>query len=148
MPFNEKKSQAINFGKVTTISHYTLGTTCLAWAESTKYFEITIQSDLRFDQHINDKCTKSLKVLGGIKHLMYDAPKDAKLLAYTCLCRLIFNYADVLWDLATKSKGRAIELVQNRAIPFINNLKGRTVSVSKMKNELRLPSLEDRRKIH
>jgi len=30
MLFNEKKCQTINFGKVTPIPHYKLGTTCLA----------------------------------------------------------------------------------------------------------------------
>jgi len=30
--------------------------------------------------------------------LVYDAPKDAKLLAYTSLCRPILDYADVVWD--------------------------------------------------
>jgi len=137
MPFNETKCQAINFGKVTPISHYKLATTCLAWAESTKYLGVTIQSDLRFDQHIINKCTNSRKILGGIKHLMYDAPKDAKISDYTSLCRPILDYSDVVWDPLAKS----IELVQNSAILFISNMK-----VSEASDELGLWSLEDRRK--
>jgi len=43
MPSNEKKRQAINFGKVTPISHYKLGATCLAWAESTEYLAVPTQ---------------------------------------------------------------------------------------------------------
>jgi len=42
---------------------------------------------------------------------MYDALKDAKLLAYTSLCRHILDYADAVWDPAAKSKVQDIELV-------------------------------------
>jgi len=57
------------------------------------------------------KCTKSRKVIEGIKRLMYDAPKEAKLLAYITLCRIIFKYTNVGWDSATRSKVPDIELV-------------------------------------
>ena len=83
MPFNEKKSQAINFGRQTPTFHYKLGTSFLEWVELTKYLWVIIQSDVKFDQHICDKCHKSRKFIGEIKHLIYDAPKEAKLLAYT-----------------------------------------------------------------
>ena len=73
---------------------------------------------------------------------MYDAPKEAKLLAYTNLCRPILEYADVVWDPSAKSKIQDIELVQNSAVRFISNLKGRTDSVSEAKDQLQLQSLE------
>jgi len=57
---------------------------------------VSIPSDLKFDQYINNKCTKSQKVFGEIKHLMYDAPKDVKLLVYTSLCRPILDYAVIM----------------------------------------------------
>ena len=52
-----------------------------------------MHSDVKFDQHINSyyRYIKSRKLLGGIKHLMYDALKEAnKLLAYTSLCRPMY----------------------------------------------------------
>jgi len=79
---------------------------------------------------------------------MYDAPKDAKLLAYTSLCRPILDYADVVWDPAVRSKIHEIELVQNSTIRFISNMKGRADSVSEARNELGLRLLEDRQKNH
>ena len=79
---------------------------------------------------------------------MYDAPKEAKLLAYTSLCRPILEYADVVWDPSAKSKIQDIELVQNSAVRFISSLKGRTDSVSEARNLLQLQSLEERRKNH
>jgi len=76
---------------------------------------------------------------------MFDAPKEAKLLAYTSLCRPILDYADVVWDPATRSEVHDVELIQNSAILFISHLEGRTSSVSETRNEL---GLEDRRKNH
>ena len=66
---------------------------------------------------------------------MYDAPKEAKLLAYTSLCRPILVYADVVWDPSARSVIHDIELVQNSAVQFISNLKGRTDNASKVKNQ-------------
>jgi len=80
--------------------------------------------------------------------LMYDASKDAELLAYASLCRPILDYADVVWDPAVRSKVHDIELVQNSAIWFISNIKGRTGSASEVRSELGLWSLKDRRKKH
>jgi len=80
--------------------------------------------------------------------LMYDAPKDAKLLAYTSLCRPILDYADVVWDPAVRSKVHDIELIQNSAVQFISDMKGHADSVSEARDELGLQSLVDRRKNH
>ena len=54
---------------------------------------------------------------------------------------LFFFIADVAWDPSARSKIHDIELVQNSAVRFISNLKGRTDSVSKAKDQLQLQSL-------
>ena len=66
----------------------------------------------------------------------------------TQIYRPIFEYVDVVFDPSAKSKIHDIELVQNSAVRFISNLKGRTDSVSEAINQLQLQSLEDRRKNH
>ena len=43
-----------------------------------------------------------------------------------------------MWDPTTRSRIHDIELVQNSAVNFISNLKGRTHSVSEAKNQLQL----------
>ena len=68
-----------------------------------KYFGVTIQPGHKFGIHIEEKSTKLTKILGSNKHLMYNPPKEAKLLAYTNLCRLILEYGDVVWDPHTKT---------------------------------------------
>ena len=53
-----------------------------------------------------------------------------------------------MWDPTTRSRIHDIELVQNSAVCFISNLKGRTNSVSETKNQLQLQSLEDKSRNH
>ena len=79
---------------------------------------------------------------------MHNAPQEAKLLAYTSLCRPILKYADVAWDPSIKSKVHDIELIQNKAIRFIANLRGRDDSVIVTRERLKLESLEKKRKNH
>ena len=129
MPFNDSKCLAINVGKVTPVVQYKLGTTCLAWAKNTKCIGVTIQSDLKLDFYMAEKSIKSkyltsiqlrnlLNLNIYIKHLMHNAPQEAKVLAYTSLCRPILEYADVVWNPSVKSKVHDIELIQNKAIRF------------------------------
>ena len=69
---------------------------------------------------------------------MYDAPKEAKLLAYKS--RPILEYADVMRDPSARSKIHDIELVQNSAVRFIiSNLKGRTDGVPEAKKSVAAP---------
>ena len=79
---------------------------------------------------------------------MQGARKEARLLAYTSLCRPVLEYADVVWDPHVKSTIHAIEIVQNTTIRFIKHLKGREESVSAARDDLKLDSLEKRRKTH
>ena len=114
------------------IPAYTLASATLDWTGSIKYVGVTIQSDLKFYTHnIEEKGTKSKKILGGIKHLMYNnAPNEPKLPACTSLCRPRLENVDVVWDPHTKTNINKVEKIQDRAIRFISNLKRRKDSVS------------------
>ena len=52
------------------------------------------------------------KLLEGIKHLVHDAPKEAKLLAHTSLYRPMHKYADLVFGLLTQllTVKKAVEL--------------------------------------
>ena len=58
-----KNCPTINFERRMPAIHYKLGTSCLGWVKQSNYLGVIIQSDLRFDQHINDKCIKFQKLL-------------------------------------------------------------------------------------
>ena len=126
MPFNDNKCHAI--------ASYKLGSTSLEWVEETKYLGVTIQTNLKFEH----KTRQASKVIGIVKFTLYDAPRQARLLAYTSLCHPILEHADAVWDPSLKKTITDIEMVQNLAVRFISRLKGR---VSEARCELGLQTL-------
>jgi len=57
------------------------------------------------------------------------------------------DYADAVWDPATKSVAERLERIQNKAVRYINELKGRE-SVTDAINQLGLKTLASRRRDH
>ena len=148
MPFNADKCQVITFNAPagSTTAHYNIGRSPLCCVTDAVYLGVTLQSDLKFTAHINNKISKANKILGIIKRTLYGAPPKAKLMAYTALCRPVIEYASVLWDPHIQRDVYNIEMVQHRAVRFISGLKGQTDSVTEEMNKLGLKPLANRRK--
>ena len=68
-----------------------------------------------------------------------------KLVAYKTLCRPLVEYASEAWDPYTKKLIEHLELIQNKAMRFILNLKG-ICSMTDARENLGLETLSDRRK--
>jgi len=117
MPFNLDKCEMMIFGNTNTVTRYTLGEKELTRVDATKYLGVCIQADLKFNTHITEKMSKATKILGCIKHSLYDAPQKAKLVAYTSLCRPVLEYADTVWDPSDKRTIHDIEMVQRKVPP-------------------------------
>ena len=147
MPFNASKCHAIAFNKRSQTPAYKLGDADIPWTDKTRYLGITLQQDLKFDQHIAQKTSKATKILGAIKYTLHSAPTKSRLLAYTSLCRPILEYGDTLWDPTSKQTIEVIESVQRKAVRFISTVKGRE-SVTEARNLLELVPLESRRRNH
>lgn len=146
MSFNVTKCAVMSFNsKNTSPSHeYRLGDSLLEIVSDSKYLGVTIQSDLKFNNHIVSKIAKAKQQLAITKRVLYNAPKDAKLLAYTSLCRPHVEYASAVWDTTLGYLDHDIEMVQHNAVRFICNLKGRD-SVSEAVESLGLETLGKRR---
>ena len=110
------------------------------------YLRVTVQSNLQFTSHINTKVSEAKRTLGLIQRTLHNAPKKAKLLAYTSLCRPYVEYAATLYDPYNKGPIHDIEMVQNQAIRFIMNIKGLKDSITVAREQLELETLQDRRK--
>ena len=148
MPFNTTKCEVIVFNnRNKPLPNYTIGGNILKCVQETRYLGVTIQSDLKFNNHILTKTKSAYKVLGSIKYTLHEAPEKAKLLAYTSLCRPILEYAATLWDPYDNRTSDAIEMVQNRSVRFVKNIKGRR-GITEARTQLHLQTLKDRRKNH
>ena len=148
MPFNRTKCEVIVFNQgATPLPQYSISDHLLQCVDTTKYLGVVLQSDLKFKKHISDIMGSANRTLGCIKYTLHGAPEKAKLLAYTSLCRPKLEYADVLWDPSDNASIEDLELVQNKAVRFIKNIKGRR-GVTEARTSLGIQTLQERRKAH
>ena len=68
-------------------SSYTLEGTNLENVESIKYLGVTITSDLRWNTHVSNVCTKANRTLGFLRRNLYSCPQEVKEAAYKGLVR-------------------------------------------------------------
>ena len=143
MEFNAlKKCQVL---RVTRRRHivehqYTLHGKELETCPSAKYLGITISSDLRWNKHVDEVCSKANKTLGFVqRNLRVSSPKT---LAYFSLVRPLVEYAAPAWDPHTDRNINKLEKVR-----FASNRYNTTSSVCDMIKHLQWPSLQQRREI-
>jgi len=99
------------------------------------------------DQHITLRKDKVLRILGAIKHVLHEAPREGKLLAYSSLCSPILEYEDTVWDLTLAKDIESLEMLQHRVVRFIAGLKGQE-SVTEACSQLGLQPFKQRRRTH
>ena len=61
---------------------YTLEGTDLGNVESIKYLGVTITSDLRWNTHVSNVCTKANRTLGFLRRNLYSCAQEVKRAAY------------------------------------------------------------------
>ena len=77
---------------------YTLEGTDLENVESIKYLGVTISSDLRWNTHASNVCTKANRTLGFLRRNLHSCPKEVKEAAYKGLVRPVLDYGSSVWD--------------------------------------------------
>ena len=127
-------------------TEYHLHNERLETVTSAKYLGVTLQSDMKFDQHIDIICNKANRMLGLLRRNLRSAPKNTKELGYKALVRPILEYASSVWDPYEEKDIQKIEKVQRRAARFVLNQYKQTDSVTAMLKDLGWQTLKDRRK--
>ena len=65
--------------------------------ESIRYLGITITSDLRWNTHASNVCTKANRTLGFLRRNLNPCPKEVKEAAYKGLVRPVLDYGSSVW---------------------------------------------------
>ena len=92
---------------------YMLEGTVLENVESIKY--LTITSDLKWNSHIRNVCSKANRTLGFPRRNLFSCPQDVKEAAYKSLVRPILEYGSTVWDPHCDGQNDELENVQKRA---------------------------------
>ncbi|XP_071133190.1 uncharacterized protein [Mytilus edulis] len=125
--------------------NYTLHNHILESVTSAKYLGITLQSNLKWDKHIDDNISKANKTLGFLRRNLKTSNQNIKSQAYQALVRPKLEYSCSVWDPHTSESISKIEMVQMRAARYACNRYHNTSSVSNMLNTLNWPILTQRR---
>ena len=77
---------------------YTLEGTVLENVESIKYLGVTITSDLKWNSHIRNVCSKANRTVGFLRRNLFSCPQDVKEAAYKSMVRPILEYGSTVCD--------------------------------------------------
>lgn len=149
MQFNAKKcySMRIHRKRYPIMHTYTMRGDDLLSVASKAYLGLELHERLSWKSHVDAVTNKASRTLGFIRrNLGRQCPTEVKKLAYISLVRSQLEYASVVWDPNKRNQIDQLEKVQRRALRFICGNYQRDASVTSMREQLNLPTLEERRK--
>ena len=122
---------------------YTLEGTDIENVESIKYLGVTITSDLRWNTHVSNACTKANRTLGFLRRNIYSCPQEVKEAAYNGLVRPVLEYGSSVWNLPAVVLQEELESVQKRTARFVTgNYSYETGSMTGILGQLKWESLK------
>jgi len=119
----------------------TVTTLLLNVVNSHSYLGVTVTSNLRWHEHVNNISVKATKTVNFIRRNVYCCPPDIKATAYISLVRSHLEYAAAAWNPYLVSDCKQLEKVQHRAARFVKRDYKSTTSVSSLISQLGLQSL-------
>ena len=145
MSFNISKCFFLRVGNldVDNCSYY-LGGTLLEKVNSHPYLGVELQSNLKWNKHIESIANKATQRLAMLRRALKTADAPTRKIAYFSIVRPTLEYASQIWDPYEKKYSKKLEKVQNQALRFIYQIKGRT-SFSTLRAKTNFPSLKSRR---
>jgi len=121
MSFNVSKCCILSIHRKRTppTIYYTFGNTLLNVVNSHSYLGVTVTSDLRWHEHVNNIPVKATKTLNFIHHNVYCCPPDLKATAYISLVCPHLEYAAAAWDPYLVGDCKQLEKVHRWAARFV-----------------------------
>ena len=111
--------------------------------ESIKYLGVRITSDLRWNTHVSNVCTKANRTLGFLRRNLYSGPQEVKEAAYKGLVCPVLDYGSSVWDPPGIVLQEELESVQKRAARFVtDNYNYETGSMTGILGQLKWESLK------
>ena len=149
MAFHPEKCVVIQVTtKRSTISgDYTLHNHRLEVVDSSKYLGVTINNNLKWDEHINNISARANRTLGFLRRNLRGCRTAARSRAYEALVRPTLEYAASIWDPHNIGQINQLEKVQRRAARFTtrNYTDRQPGSVTQMVKNLNWEPLQVRR---
>ena len=104
---------------------------------------VTFDSNLIFDQHIQNSINKANKMIGIIKRTFMHMDKDIFSMLYKAFVRPHLEYGNIIWYPRLKRQSAALERVQRRATKLVKGIQN--LSYEDRLRFLEIPTLKTRR---
>ena len=160
MNFNIEKCHSLHMGSNNTKHQYTIPRQSdtvskensyaysytfhnLSQVTEEKDLGVTVDEELKFKKHIEDKIATANKMLGIIRHTFKHLDNRSFCMLYKSLVRPHLEYASIIWSPHTKQYQDMIEKVQRRATKLLPDLKD--LPYNDRLKILQLPTLKYRR---
>ena len=144
LKLNTNKCKIISFGRKMNIdSKYYIDNVQLERVSFISDLGVIFDSQLNFNNHINEKIRKANSMLGIIRRNFGLVPQDVFLLLYCSLVRSHLEYANTVWNPHSKIAIEKLEKVQIRATKLVYSIKH--LEYEERLKKLRLPTLRYRR---
>ena len=105
-----------NLGKVSPV---TIGDKQIKRVNNTKYLGVYLDENLKWDNHIDNLCTKLSRSISGLKQARNHASLDILKMIYNALIQPVFDYCDVVWGNLNKRLSSRIQKLQNRVARIV-----------------------------
>jgi len=147
MRFNAKKCYVLPT-KAKSSYFYSLDGEILQGVDQTPYLGVQISADLKWSNHVTNKCKKAGSTLGFLRRNLGNCPPECRRLAYISLIRSTLEYGATVWDPYLQKDIDRLERIQRQAARFVKkDYKSRDKGcVSRMLQDLKLPPLQERRR--
>ena len=148
--FNASKTAQQTFSTKNSIQAPVLqfGDQPIPLTDSHKHLGLTLSTDLRFKEHINETLTKFNRTIGPLYKIARYLPRATLILLYKMYVQPHLDYCDAVYDgHLTTFDCQRLEKAQTRAARLITGTTRRT-SASGLLQELGLTTLTDRRQEH
>jgi hypothetical protein len=147
MEFHPQKCQLLRISrkKKNISANYTIHNHTLEEVETAKYLGVTVHRTLSWNQHIQNITNKANSTRAFLQRNLQAAPQSTKENCYQALVRPILEYASTVWDPWTRANINKIETVQRRSARFVKSDYRKHSSVTQMLQELKWPTLQERR---
>ena len=118
----------------------------LCAVSSQAYLGVEIHERLSWKSHIEAVASKAGRTLGFLRRNLGKCSPALKKQAYISLVRSQLEYASVIWDPHKQNQIDRLEQIQRRAVRFVSGNYQRDTSVTAMREDLCLSTLEERRR--
>jgi hypothetical protein len=121
MKANPTKFQGIVFGNKVPDATFKIKDVTIKCEQNVKLLGVHIDTNLKFNKHINSICAKASGQINAIMRLSRILPADTKMAMYRAFVLSNFSYCPVVWMHCGAGNVKKMERLQCRALRFVLN---------------------------